>query len=165
MKKLEKFNKLVKKLLKQDVLVAVVSDFVDWFSEKLYIHFISKNENKKLKFNKWDIYFVNLWKNIWTELNKNRPCIIYSDFYFNNWNDLIVIPIKWYNKSKYNKKIHIFLSKDIFTFLYKNSLVDLKSIRQISKKRIWKKIWTLDKITLSKIDNKLQKILWLKKER
>ena len=29
MKKLEKFNKLVEKLLKQDALVAVVSDFVD----------------------------------------------------------------------------------------------------------------------------------------
>ena len=45
MKKLEKFNKLVEKLLKQDALVAVISDFLDWFSEKLKIHFLNK-QNK-----------------------------------------------------------------------------------------------------------------------
>jgi len=137
---------------------------LDWFWNKIRIHFW-KNNNEKLKFNKWDIYFVKLWKNIWTELNKNRPCLIYSDFYFNNWNDLVIIPIKWNNKLKYNKKIHIFLSKKEYNFLYKDSLIDLKWIRQISKKRIWKKIWILDKNILEKIDNKIIKIFWIKKEK
>ncbi len=159
-KKLNKIWNYIEKI-KNDINLAIISDFLDWFLEKLEIHFWNKN-NKLLKFNKWDIYFVKLWKNIWTELNKNRPCIIYSDFYFNNWNDLIIIPLKWY-KWNLNKKIHIYLSKKNYWFLIKDSIIDLKWIKQVSKKRIWKKIWILDKDILSKIDKKIIKIFGIKK--
>ena len=70
MKKLKEFNKVVEKFLQNEIYLPIISDFLDWFWDKIKIHFW-KNNNEKLKFNKWDIYFVKLWKNIWTELNKN----------------------------------------------------------------------------------------------
>lgn len=156
--KLNKILNLIEKI-KSDINLPIISDFLEWFYEKIHINF-----NKKYSEfipNKWEIYFVNLWKNIWSELNKNRPCIIFSDYFFNKWDTIIIIPLKSY-KWKINNSINIFLKTILTKWLEKDSLVDITWIRQISKKRIWKLIWKLDNEIILKINKKLLKILNIK---
>ena len=160
MKKLEKFNKLVEKLLKQDVLVAVVSDFLDWFSKKLKIHFL--NKQNKLIPKKWDIFYVNLWKNIWSELNKSRPCIVYSIKISNFWNTVLIIPLKSYKW--YINDFQLIIEATKYNNLQKKSIVDISSIRQVDKKRLLNKIWKIEKNYIKEIDNKILFIFWIKKQ-
>lgn len=65
--KLNKIWNLIDKI-KNEINLPIISEFLEWFYEKINIHFNKKTPN--LKLNKWDIYFVNLWKNIWSELDK-----------------------------------------------------------------------------------------------
>ena len=145
--------------IKNDITLPIISDFLEWFYEKININFNKKEP--KLNLNKWEIYFVNLWKNIWSELNKNRPCIIISKTYFNKTNTVIVIPIKSY-KWKISRSTQIIVDLD---FLNNKSIIDILAIRQIDKKRINNYIWTIWKENIVKIDKKLWKILWIKSKK
>jgi len=156
--KLNKIQNLVEKI-KNDITLPLISDFLDWFLEKLEIHF--NKESPNLKLNKGEIYFVKLGQNIWWELNKVRPCIIYSEKKYNWWNTILIIPLKSY-KWKVNNFFNI-LIKSWHNNLKKDSIVDLWAIRQISKKRILTKAWNIDKLDLEKIDKKLINIFWIKK--
>lgn len=153
-----KLNKILNLIesLKNDINLPIISDFLEWFYEKININFNKINPN--LKLNKWQIYFVNLWKNIWSELNKNRPCIILSQNYFNNWNTVLIIPIKSY-KWKINKDTQLLIEIEL---LKNKSLVDFLSIRQIDKRRINNYIWTVWKDNIKKIDKKISKVFWIK---
>lgn len=156
--KLNKILNLIEKI-KDDIKLPIISDFLEWFYEKLNINF-SKKYSEFIP-SKWEIYFVNLWKNIWSELNKNRPCIVFSDYFFNKGDTIIIVPLKSY-KWKINKSINIFLKSNLTKWLEKDSLVDIMWIKQISKKRIWKLIWKIDNIIIWKINNKLLKVLNMK---
>jgi len=157
--KLNKILNLIDKV-KTDINLPIISDFLDWFYEIIEINFDKKIPD--LKLNKWDIYFVKLWQNIWSELNKNRPCIVLSHYYFNNWDNITVIPLKSY-KWKINKNIHILIKKSDVNNLESDSILDISTIRQISKKRILFKIWKLEDIFIEKINKRLLKYLWIKK--
>ena len=158
---LNKINKLTQRIekIKDDINIPIISDFLDWFYDLFKINFLDNTPN--LKLNKWDIYFIELWRNIWNELNKARPCIIYSNYYNNNWNTVVIVPLKSY-KSKINKNINILLKKDECNWLEKISIIDISSIRQISKKRILFKIWILDKRYMKKLDKKILRYFWIK---
>lgn len=143
-----------------DINKSNISEFLDWFVDTINLHFHKKTPN--LKPNKWDIYFVNLWKNIGSELNKSRPCIIYSNYFFNSWDTILVLPLKSY-KGKVHRNLNFLLKTDPLNWLFKNSLVDLMWIRQISKKRIGKFIWKVKPDFLVKIDKKMLKIFNIKK--
>ena len=155
--KLNRIQNLIEKI-KNDITLPLISDFLDWFLEKLDIHF-NKN-TPSLKLNKWEIYFVKLGQNIWWELNKERPCIIYSDKKYNWWNTVLIIPLKSY-KGKINNYFNTFIKSEN-NELKKDSIADLWAIRQISKKRILTKAWKINEKDLEKIDKKLIKILWIK---
>ena len=133
--------------------------YLTWFNKKIDLHL---QKNPELKLNKWEIYFVDLWKNIWSELSKKRPCIIYTDRYFNNWETVVILPLKSFEWKKYNRNINIFIEKDKINKLKENSITDLSWIRQISKKRIWWYIWNLNEDEIFKINKKLSKFLWIK---
>ena len=158
--KLNRINNLIERV-KNDINLPIISDFLEWFFEKLDIHFNKNISN--LKLNKWDIVFVKLWKNIWSELNKTRPCLVYSNKLSNFWNTVIIVPLKSY-KWKININFNIFIKSSENTSLNKDSIVDISSIRQISKKRIFKRIWKLDKKYLNEIDSKIIKIFSIKKD-
>lgn len=156
--KLNKIWNLIDKI-KNDINLPIISDFLEWFIEKLKLNFNKKDPNIKL--NKWEIYFINLWKNIWWELNKIRPCIIISEKNFNWWNTIIISPLKSY-KWKINKQFNIFIKHSNNNWLKLDSIIDLWSIRQISKKRLLNKIWSIEIKYIYKINSKLWKILWIK---
>ena len=161
MKKLKEFEQLIKNYLQNEIYLPIISDFLEWFWEKIKIHFNKNTPN--LKFQKWDIYFVNLWKNIWSELNKTRPCIIYSKKSFNNKNWVIIIPLKSF-KWKIIEKFQVKIEKNKWNWLEKDSIVDIFQIKNISTKRLNKYIWKLDKKYFNEIDNKISNMLWLKKQ-
>ena len=158
-----KINKIIELIwkIKTDITIPLISELLDWFYEILYIHF-NKNEPNH-KYQKWEIYFVNLWKNIWSELNKTRPCIIYSIKPYNNKSWAIIIPLKSFKNKKIIEKFQVKIDKNEINNLNKSSLIDIFYIRNISSKRINKYIWKLNKNDLLEIDNKVSKMFWIKK--
>lgn len=158
-KKLNKLQNLINKI-KNDITIPILWDFLDWFYDKLNIHF--NKERPDLKLNKWNIYFVNLWQNIWSELNKSRPCIIYSSSFFNNWNTVTILPIKSYDWKKFRRNINIFIKASSENCLDEDSMVDISWIKQIDKKRLWMYTWNLEPEYLLKIDKKVVRYFWIK---
>jgi mRNA-degrading endonuclease toxin of MazEF toxin-antitoxin module len=158
-----KISILVSKIenIKNDITIPLISWFLDWFIETIELHFIKKSPN--LIFKKWDIYFVNLWKNIWSELNKTRPCIVYSIKKANFWDTIIIIPIKSLKWKKIKNDFNIIITPSKENNLQKNSFCDISWLKQISKKRILNKIWNLEKLYLTEIDTKTSNIFWIKK--
>jgi len=142
-----------------DINSPVILDLLDWFYDKLEIHFKKRTPDLKLK--KWDIYFVNLWRNIWSELNKTRPCIVYSIKKANFWETALVIPLKSY-KWKILNDFQVLIKQTDYNKLIKDSLVDISWIKQVSKKRILDKKWNLEIVYLKQIDKKILNIFWIK---
>jgi len=160
-KKLNKIWNLINKI-KNDITIPILSDFLDWFYNKLNIHF--NKQRPDLKLNKWNIYFVDLWQNIWSELNKSRPCIIYSNSFFNTWNTVTIIPIKSYNWKKFRRNINIFIKVSNKNCLDEDSMVDISWIKQVDKKRLWMYIGNLESKYILKIDKKLLRYFGIKKQ-
>lgn len=158
-KKLNKIKDLIEKI-KNEINLSIISNFLDWFYEKINIHFEWNNKENLIP-KKWEIFLVNFWQNIWSELNKIRPAIIYSNYYLNWWNNLIVIPIKTL-KNNFNKKIHVIIEKDNLNKLDEKSYASVYNLKEVSKKRIIRKIWNLDEIFIKKIDKKILKIFQIK---
>lgn len=142
--------------IKNEISLPIISDFLEWSYEKLELNFLKKSPH--LVVNKGDMFFVNLWKNIWSELNKNRPCIIMSQTYHNNGNTVVVLPLKSY-KWEEIKRHQILLD---FASLKSKSIVDFLSIRQIDKRRLNTNIWNVWRKDLDKINDKMVKVFWLK---
>ncbi len=156
-KKLNKIWNLIDKI-RNNTNLSIISDFLERFYRKLELNFTKSSKNFFIQ--KWDIFYVELWKNIWSELNKIRPCIIYSKKYANNWNTVIVLPLKSYKWTK--NWFNIFVKKTNWNKLKKDSIIDLTWIKQISKNRIKWYIWKIENNVLLKTDNKITNILWLK---
>ena len=140
----EKFQLELKKLIKQ------VEDgwkYLRWFVAKLKIILYGK-QNKIFK--QWDIVKVNFWYNIGSEINKERLAIIISPNFISKFsNNCIVVPLTSF---KDNKKVlpDIHYIIDWYKGIEK-SIVLINNIRDISKKRIIKKIWSLKKEDLERI--------------
>ncbi len=157
--KLNKIRNLIEEI-KNDITTESISHFLNWFYEKLNIHFKKNTPNIKIK--KGSIFYINLWQNIWSELNKTRPCIIYSDKKANFWNTIIVIPLKSYKWKKLND-FQLIIKASNQNNLNKDSIADISSLRQISKKRLLDKIWNIENKHYIEIDSILLKIFWIKK--
>lgn len=143
-----KFEKKLRKLLS---LVDESTKYMRWFIGKLKIILYWKD--KKI-FYKWDVIKLNLWYNIWSEINKERIAIILSPNFLNktSWN-MIILPLTSYKKmKKLGKDIHYILEE--YDFMEK-SVVLISNIRDISKKRIIKKIWKLNKDDIDNINDKM----------
>ena len=142
--------------IKNDITLPIISDFLEWFYEKINLHFNKNNPN--IEISKWDIFFVELGKNIWSELSKQRPCLVISKNIYNKTNTVIIIPLKSYKWKIYSYTQVLIKHKN----LKSKSVVDCLSIRQIDKKRINNYIWKIKKQDLLRIEKKLAKIFWIK---
>jgi mRNA-degrading endonuclease toxin of MazEF toxin-antitoxin module len=157
--KLNKIWNLIDKI-KDDINLPIISDFLEWFLQKLEINFIKKTPN--IIVNIWDIYDTELWINIWSELNKKRPCVIVSKSNFNKWNTIIIVPIR---SIKNNTRLwSISFEIDInWTWLIKKSYLTPINIKEISKKRLLNRIWKLNINDINKLKNVLTKIFDIEK--
>lgn len=146
----------------------------NWYSQDLHIDFIENREekkhninshsnwfNKKIKINheKENIEIINKWKlcmvdygmNIWTEINWIRPSLVFKSSSAKYWEDLIVIPITsyddWLNENKSVDQFDIELEADKNNNLSHKSLIKVRQLRCISKKRVKTKKWS-DKLNI-----------------
>ncbi len=98
--------------------------------------------------NQGDIYIVNLDPTVRTEIGKTRPGMIISVNAMNNNSPrLIVAPISSKTRKIYPFEVSILKGR---AGLDKDSKIMLDQLRSLDKKRLQKKIGTLDKKTLSK---------------
>lgn len=155
------FEEKVKKY-KTDVNNNIIVSILEWFIDFFDLFFDNKIHNKVFK--KWDIYIIELWINIWSELNKQRPCIIYSTDKINRWNCLIVLPLKTLKKFSIKNNYSITVSKNNSNQLDVDSYLNITDMRSVSKKRISKYIWKIDNIDLERIDLKVLQSFWIKQK-
>lgn len=153
-KKLEKIENSVKNLENENTHPMIL-DFLEWFHQKLEIHFQRKSPNMIM--NIWDIFDVELWINVGSELNKTRPCVVVSKAVFNKWNTLIIVPIRSLKKDSkiWSVSFEIQIEE---TGLFKKSYVTPINIQEISKKRLLKKKWKMQKWDIQKLKKALASI-------
>lgn len=169
--------------------------YQNWYSQKLHNDFIENKEekkhninshsnwfNKKIKINhekeniqiinKWKLCMVDYWMNIWTEINWIRPSIIFKSSSSKYWEDVIVLPITSFKdgeeKSIDDYDIEIIPDND--NNLINKSLVKIRQLRCISKKRIrarkWSEtlniFWEIKDINLrEEINTNVKLMLWI----
>jgi len=146
--------------------------YKNWYSQNLHIDFIENKEekkhninshsnwfNKKIKINhekeklevinKWKLCMVDYGMNIWTEINWIRPSLVFKSSSSKYGEDIIVIPITsfkdWEIKSIDEFDIEILPDND--NNLTNKSLIKLRQLRCISKKRIRSRRWS-DKLNI-----------------
>ncbi len=135
---------------------------INWFINK--IKFINNiGERKNIKFYKWSVYYVDFWINIWSEINWIRPVLIYKNWYFTQWKDIIVIPFTSLEEEKLIDKFDVVIEKGRDNNLNNNSVLKIRQLKVISKKRLWEFRWFMNNEKLrNKIDKKVKKMLWIK---
>lgn len=159
--KLEKIKQKINSL-SDDIFIPNVLQFLERFERKLFLHFEAKIWEKFIP-KKWDIYFVELWSNIKAEINKTRPCMIYSDEYANQWDTIVILPLKtlyW----KLNYKFEILIQESKINWLKKKSRLTITQIRSVSKVRLKWKIGKLESSYIWQIEERIKIIFWLNKK-
>ena len=163
----KKFSLFIKEdfLLKNKYKAHNLYNHIDNFKEKIKIN--QQDENPR-DFRKYDIHYVNYWINIWNEINWIRPSLIIKSNRYNKWYDILVIPMTWLFNENLNKKkldtFDIIIKSDIINKLRKESLLKIRHLKSISKKRILNKIWRLnnDNYIYDKIDKNIKQMMWIK---
>lgn len=123
----------------------------DWFETKITIN--NKNVDENYRYKKWDVWYINFWVNIWNEFNKIRPAVILTTKKYSKWNNLIVVPISSFSLDKKILNTNIVIKED---FLKQKSIIKLNHLRDISKKRLIKKIWRLWDKYLKELDKSIK---------
>ncbi|OPZ53975.1 MAG: mRNA interferase EndoA [Deltaproteobacteria bacterium ADurb.BinA014] len=100
----------------------------------------------------YDIFLISLDPTLGHEINKTRPCIVLSPDEINdNIGTIIIAPM--------TTKSFIYPTRIPVNFDGKKGLIVLDQIRTIDKKRMVKKLGTLDSETILKIKNILKEML------
>lgn len=147
-----------------------LDNHIENFKEKIKINQQAENPRD---FKKYDIHYVNFWINIWNEINGERPSLIYKSNRYNKGYDIFVIPMTWLfdenNKEKDLDNFDIIITPTCVNKLKKASLLKVRHLKSISKKRIQSPIWKLENILLDnrimlydEIDNKIKHMFWIK---
>lgn len=117
-----------------------------WFKNKIKIN----HEKEEIEaINKWKICIVDFGMNVWTEINWQRPVIIYKSSTYKYWEDIIVIPITSFYYDNGEEKsldaLDVVLEDDMVSWIDHKSILKIRQIRCVSKKRLKrdKKSWEI----------------------
>jgi len=123
-----------------------ITSHARWFKNKIKIN----HEKEEIEaINKRKICVVDFGMNIGTEINWQRPVVIYKSSTYKYWEDIVVIPITSFLDDEGNEKsqdaLDIILEADPANWIDHKSLLKIRQIRCISKKRIKrdKKTWII----------------------
>jgi mRNA-degrading endonuclease toxin of MazEF toxin-antitoxin module len=108
---------------------------------------------EKQRYVKWHIYVVNYGMNTGSEINGNRPSIIYKASHSTYGDDVVVIPLTSIGKQSQGDTYDILVTKDNENKLYQSSYARLRQIRSVSVKRIGKKLGELNSDLTRKLIN------------
>ncbi len=146
-----------------------INSHSNWFNKKIKLN--HQKENIQI-INKWKLCMVDYWMNVWTEINWVRPSIVFKSSSAKYWEDIIVIPITsfkdWENKSIDEFDIKIEPGKN--NNLKNKSLIKIRQLRCISKKRIRFKKWSnklnifweiSEKYLQENIKTNIRKMFWI----
>jgi len=146
-----------------------LENHIENFKEKIKLN---QQKENTYRYQKYDIYYVNYWINIWNEINGVRPSLIIKSNRYNWWYDIIVIPMTWLYDDEWNQKqldtFDVIIMPDKTNKLKKESLLKMRHIKSISKKRILWKIWELENIEnnweklYDVIDINVKRLIWIK---
>ena len=81
--------------------------------------------------------------NTGSEINGNRPALVFKDTQSSFGDDVIVIPLTTGNAQKQPDAFDVAVQKDGVNKLFQNSYARLRQIRSVSVKRIGKKVGEL----------------------
>jgi len=105
--------------------------------------------------NKWDVLLVNLDPTVGKEIQKTRPAVVVSPNEINeHWSPITIIPL--------TSKMRDLGFRTRVTFQGKNGQVAIDQIKAIDKKRIVKKLGSLDPAYAAKIQGDI--LLFFKEE-
>lgn len=97
-----------------------------------------------VRFNRFEVYLINLEPTIGSEIRKNRPCVVVSPDEMNhNLNTLIVAPLTT-TQENYPSRVSL-------RFQGKSGQVALDQIRTVDQTRLAKKLGTIGTATAKKI--------------
>lgn len=91
---------------------------------------------QKQSLKKREIYVVNYGMNTGSEMNGDRPSIIYKSDNYTLGEDVIVIPMTSALREKLTDKFDVLIQKDEDNTLYQNSYARLRQCRAVSVKKL-----------------------------
>ncbi|BEP28260.1 type II toxin-antitoxin system PemK/MazF family toxin [Helicovermis profundi] len=109
-------------------------------------------KNKIIK--RGDVFFADLSPVVGSEQGGQRPVIIIQNNIGNRYSPTVIISAITAKITKAKLPTHVEVKKDAVG-LVKDSVILLEQIRTIDKKRLLQKLGTLDKKTMSKVDDAL----------
>ena len=120
-----------------------INSHANWFNKKIKVN----HEPESIDvINKWKLCMVDYGMNIGTEINGVRPSLVFKSSNAKYGEDLIVIPITSYedglHESKSIDQFDIEIIPNTENNLSHKSLLKLRQIRCISKKRVKSKKWS-----------------------
>ena len=132
---------------------------VDWW--KRMLDYYTSIRSPQLIPNEWEIYDIDLWVGVGSELQKTRPCIIVSKNWFNKWDTVMIIPITSHKPHKKIWIVSVFISQELSNGLDNDSLIMIAKMREVSKSRIRSKRWIIAGKEYKKLKQWLQVYLWI----
>lgn len=127
-----------------------------------FLRQLKKNNHPVVKkpFKKWEIYTVSYGMNTGSEVNGERPSILYKDSKNTLWDDLIAIPLTSVAQEKLADKFDVFVPKDENNKLYQNSYARIRQLRAVSLLRIGKYVGTVtDEYVINAINKSVKEML------
>ena len=118
------------------------------------IHLENKKKTQSFNVRRGDIFFADLGEGIGSEQNGVRPVLVLQNDIGNRYSPTTIVALITSINKKMELPIHYEISSDLSN-LPKDSTILLEQIRTIDKKRLLKKVSTLDKDTLAEIDKKV----------
>ncbi len=132
-----------------------ITSHTKWFRWKIKLN--HKEESIEI-INKWKLCMVDYGVNVWTEINWIRPSIVFKSSSAKYWEDIIVIPITYFFDWKENIKSIDEFDLEIFPDTENNlknkSLLKIRQLRCVSKKRIKSRKWSKKLTIFWEIKNK-----------
>lgn len=113
--------------------------------------------NRKKKVRKGDVFLANLDPTVGVEIKKTRPVIVVSNNVINKYSPLVVVVPLTTNISKVSPSHVVF--KEGIGGLNKPSKVLTEQIRAMDKQRLHKKLGSLRKDELKKLEDALKNTL------
>jgi mRNA-degrading endonuclease toxin of MazEF toxin-antitoxin module len=115
---------------------------------------------KRQPLKKWQIYVVHYGMNTGSEINGDRPAIIYKDVENTGGDDITVIPLTSAVRQKQPEKHDVFVTKDKDNKLFQDSFARVRQLRAVSVKRLSKLLGTItDEKVIQEINSAAEKML------
>ena len=119
----------------------------------------------RLTLRKWQVVVVSYGMNTGSEINGDRPSVVFKADHSTKGEDIIVIPLTSALQQKQTDKYDVFVPKDKENNLFQNSFARLRQLRAVSLIKIGKTVGVIsDPKVMHSITAWAQVMLWLNEQ-